>query len=144
MRRVVITGIGIVSPIGNSAAEVEASLRAGKSGIVFAPEYAERGFRSQVHGQPNIVLEDHIDKRDLRFMGDGAAYNGNQPRLIVRRNDAIGITSDTVLATYSAGTGSWNQLSGTTAAFSDDGVAEVIVDCDGTAGWTNIDDWSVS
>ena len=75
MRRVVITGIGIVSSIGNNATEVEASLRAGKSGIVFAPEYAERGFRSQVHGQPNIVLEDNIDKRDLRFMGDGAAYN---------------------------------------------------------------------
>lgn len=75
MRRVVITGIGIVSPIGNTAAEVEASLRAGKSGIVFAPEYAERGFRSQIHGQPQIVLEDNIDKRDLRFMGDGAAYN---------------------------------------------------------------------
>ncbi|GGW26902.1 3-oxoacyl-ACP synthase [Gemmobacter lanyuensis] len=75
MRRVVITGIGIISPIGNSAAEVEASLRAGKSGIVFAPEYAEHGFRSQVHGMPQIVLEDHIDKRDLRFMGPGAAYN---------------------------------------------------------------------
>ena len=75
MRRVVITGIGIVSPIGNTAAEVEASLRAGKSGIVAAPEYAERGFRSQVHGMPQIVLEDHIDKRDLRFMGPGAAYN---------------------------------------------------------------------
>ncbi|MFN4154520.1 MAG: beta-ketoacyl-ACP synthase I [Paracoccaceae bacterium] len=75
MRRVVITGIGIVSPIGNTAAEVEASLRAGKSGIVFSAEYAERGFRSQVHGQPQIVLEDNIDKRDLRFMGDGAAYN---------------------------------------------------------------------
>jgi len=75
MRRVVITGIGIVSPIGNSAAEVEASLRAGRSGIVFAEDYAERGFRSRVKGQPNIVLEDHIDKRDLRFMGDGAAYN---------------------------------------------------------------------
>lgn len=75
MRRVVITGIGIVSPIGNNAAEVEASLRAGKSGIVFAPQYAEHGFRSQVHGMPQIVLEDHIDKRDLRFMGPGAAYN---------------------------------------------------------------------
>ena len=74
MRRVVITGIGIVSSIGNTAAEVEASLRAGKSGIVFAPDYAEHGFRCRVHGQPNIVLEDHIDKRDLRFMGDGAAY----------------------------------------------------------------------
>ena len=75
MRRVVITGIGIVSSIGNSAAEVENSLRTGKSGIVFAPDYAEHGFRSRVHGQPQIVLEDHIDKRDLRFMGDGAAYN---------------------------------------------------------------------
>ncbi|PRD39956.1 UNVERIFIED_CONTAM: fabB [Trichonephila clavipes] len=75
MRRVVITGIGIVSPIGNTAAEVEASLRAGKSGIVFSPEYAEHGFRSQVHGMPQIVLEEHIDKRDLRFMGPGAAYN---------------------------------------------------------------------
>ncbi|MES2436071.1 MAG: beta-ketoacyl-ACP synthase I [Pseudomonadota bacterium] len=74
MRRVVITGIGIISSIGNNAAEVEASLRAGKSGIVFAPDYAEHGFRSQVKGQPNIVLEDNIDKRDLRFMGDGAAY----------------------------------------------------------------------
>ena len=75
MRRVVVTGMGIVSSIGNNLAEVEAALRAGKSGIVFAPDYAERGFRCQVHGAPNIVLEDHIDKRDLRFMGDGAAYN---------------------------------------------------------------------
>ena len=75
MRRVVITGIGIISPIGNSASEVEASLRAGRSGVVFAPDYAEHGFRSQVHGKPQIVLEDHIDKRDLRFMGPGAAYN---------------------------------------------------------------------
>ena len=75
MRRVVITGIGIISSIGNSAAEVEASLRAGRSGIIFAPQYAEHGFRSQVHGMPQIVLEDHIDKRDLRFMGPGAAYN---------------------------------------------------------------------
>ncbi|MBZ4024000.1 beta-ketoacyl-[acyl-carrier-protein] synthase I [Rhodobacter sp. TJ_12] len=75
MRRVVITGLGIVSPIGNNAEEVTESLRTGRSGIVFAPEYAERGFRSQVHGAPQIVLEDHIDKRNLRFMGRGAAYN---------------------------------------------------------------------
>ena len=75
MRRVVITGLGIVSPIGNNATEVTESLRAGRSGIVFAPEYAEHGFRSQVHGMPQIVLEDHIDKRNLRFMGPGAAYN---------------------------------------------------------------------
>ena len=75
MRRVVITGLGIVSPIGNNADEVTDSLKAGRSGIVFAPEYAEHGFRSQIHGMPRIVLEDHIDKRDLRFMGPGAAYN---------------------------------------------------------------------
>ncbi|MDB5657461.1 MAG: fabB [Cypionkella sp.] len=75
MRRVVITGIGIISPIGNNATEVEASLRAGKSGIVFAPDYAEHGFRSQVHGMPQIDLAAHIDKRDMRFMGPGAAYN---------------------------------------------------------------------
>lgn len=74
MRRVVITGMGIISPIGNSTTEVEASLRAGKSGITFAEEYAEHGFRSQVHGKPDIVLEDHIDKRQLRFMGPTAAY----------------------------------------------------------------------
>ncbi|MDO5642461.1 MAG: beta-ketoacyl-ACP synthase I [Paracoccus sp. (in: a-proteobacteria)] len=75
MRRVVITGLGIVSPIGNNAQEVTESLKTGRSGIVFAPEYAERGFRSQIHGMPRIVLEDHIDKRNLRFMGPGAAYN---------------------------------------------------------------------
>ncbi|SNT71740.1 beta-ketoacyl-ACP synthase I [Paracoccus seriniphilus] len=75
MRRVVITGLGIVSPIGNNADEVTESLRTGRSGIVAAPEYAEHGFRSQVHGMPQIVLEDHIDKRNLRFMGPGAAYN---------------------------------------------------------------------
>jgi 3-oxoacyl-[acyl-carrier-protein] synthase-1 len=74
MRRVVITGMGIVSSIGNNVAGVEASLRAGKSGIVFADDYAEHGFRCRVHGAPKVVIEDLIDKRDLRFMGDGAAY----------------------------------------------------------------------
>ncbi|RAP41002.1 beta-ketoacyl-[acyl-carrier-protein] synthase I [Rhodovulum viride] len=75
MRRVVITGMGIISPIGNSTAEVEASLRAGRSGIRFEPVYAENGFRSQVAGIPQIDLEASIDKRQLRFMGAGAAYN---------------------------------------------------------------------
>lgn len=76
--------------------------------------------------------------------GDGAAYNGNQPRLMVKRNDAVGITTDTVLATYASGTGSWVQISGTTAAVTDDGALEFYVDCDGTAGWINVDDWSVT
>ena len=75
LRRVVVTGIGIVSPIGNTPEEVEAALKAGRSGITFAEKYAEHGFRSQVHGVPEIVLEDHIEKRELRFMGPGAAYN---------------------------------------------------------------------
>ena len=75
MRRVVITGLGIISSIGNNAEEVTASLKAGKSGISFADDYAEHGFRSQIHGMPNINVTDHIDKRQMRFMGDGAAYN---------------------------------------------------------------------
>lgn len=75
MRRVVITGIGIVCPIGNNVAEVEASLRAGKSGIKAEPTYKENGFRSQVAGIPEIDVAEHIDKRQLRFMGPGAAYS---------------------------------------------------------------------
>ena len=74
MRRVVVTGMGIVSPIGNNVAEVSDSLRAGRSGIVFCPEYAEMGFRSHVHGAPKIDMDDRIDRRLRRFMGDGAAY----------------------------------------------------------------------
>ncbi|SHM47933.1 3-oxoacyl-[acyl-carrier-protein] synthase I [Paracoccus solventivorans] len=75
MRRVIITGLGIVSPIGNNAEEVTESLRTGRSGIVFSPEYAEKGFRSQVEGRPTIDIAAHVDKRDLRFMGEGAAWN---------------------------------------------------------------------
>tara|TARA_B100001146_G_scaffold218438_1_gene224208 strand:- start:601 stop:1821 length:1221 start_codon:yes stop_codon:yes gene_type:complete len=75
MRRVVITGLGIVSSIGNTIEEVAQSLKAGKSGITRSEIYAEHGFRSQVHGMPDIDLAAHIDKRQLRFMGPGAAYN---------------------------------------------------------------------
>ncbi|MEM9047740.1 MAG: beta-ketoacyl-ACP synthase I [Pseudomonadota bacterium] len=75
MRRVVVTGIGIVSSIGTSAAEVLSALRAGRSGIRFSEEYAEHGFRSRVHGLPQIDVAAHIDKRQMRFMGMGAAYN---------------------------------------------------------------------
>jgi 3-oxoacyl-[acyl-carrier-protein] synthase-1 len=75
LRRVVVTGMGIVSCIGNSLEEVTSSLKAGKSGISFAPKYAEMGFRSHVHGLPNINIEEAIDRKMLRFMGDAAAYN---------------------------------------------------------------------
>lgn len=75
IRRVVVTGLGIISCIGNDQDTVTQSLRDGKSGIVFAPKYAEMGFRSHVHGQPNVDLEGAIDRKLLRFMGEGAAYN---------------------------------------------------------------------
>jgi len=75
MRRVVITGLGIISSIGNNADEVLASLKSGKSGITASPDMAEHGFRSRVYGMPNITPADHIDKRQMRFMGPGAAYN---------------------------------------------------------------------
>ena len=74
MRRVVVTGLGIVSPIGNSAEEVTTALKVGKSGIVASEEMAEHGFRSQVAGTLKIDPKEHIDKRAMRFMGPGAAY----------------------------------------------------------------------
>ncbi|MBF9049939.1 beta-ketoacyl-ACP synthase II [Roseobacter sp. HKCCD9010] len=74
MRRVVVTGLGIVSPIGNSAAEVTAALKAGTSGIEGVPDMIEHGFRSQIAGTVKIDPSEHIDKRTLRFMGPGAAY----------------------------------------------------------------------
>ncbi|ATG90859.1 beta-ketoacyl-ACP synthase I [Methylomonas koyamae] len=75
MRRAVVTGLGIVSSIGNNRDEVVASLRSGRSGIVHAPVYQELGFRSHVHGPVNIDLDEAIDRKIKRFMGDGAAYN---------------------------------------------------------------------
>ena len=74
MRRVVVTGLGIVSPIGNNAQEVSAALTAGQSGVEFNPDMAERGFRSHVSGTLKIDVTEHVDKRALRFMGPGAAY----------------------------------------------------------------------
>ncbi|MEK0162418.1 beta-ketoacyl-ACP synthase I [Phaeobacter sp. JH20_02] len=74
MRRVVVTGLGIVSSIGNNAEEVLASLKAGKSGIEASPEMVEHGFRSQIAGTLKLNVADHVDKRTLRFMGAGAAY----------------------------------------------------------------------
>ena len=75
MRRVVVTGIGIVSPIGNNTAEVTESLKEAKSGISFDQSHKEMGFRSHVSGQIKINLQDSIDRKFLRFMGDGASYN---------------------------------------------------------------------
>ena len=74
MRRVVVTGMGIVSPIGSTLDDVSKSLQDGRSGVVRAEEYAEMGFRCQVHADPSLDPAGIVDKRDLRFMGDGAAW----------------------------------------------------------------------
>src|SRR5688572_29350384 len=75
MRRVVLTGMGIVSSIGNNTQEVTASLREAKSGISRADKYAELGFRSQVHGAPTLDASEAVDRRAMRFLGGGAAWN---------------------------------------------------------------------
>ena len=75
MRRVVVTGLGIVSSLGNNAAEVTRSLKATRSGIRFSETYKELGFRSHVHGAIDIDIDAAIDRKVRRFMGDGAAYN---------------------------------------------------------------------
>ncbi|OUD14620.1 beta-ketoacyl-ACP synthase I [Thioflexithrix psekupsensis] len=75
MRRVVVTGLGVVSSIGNSKQEVLTALKSGQSGICHEPEYAQLGFRSHVHGAVRINLEERIDRKVKRFMGDAAAFN---------------------------------------------------------------------
>ena len=74
MRRVVITGMGLVSPLGDSLAEVLESLKDGKSGITYQPAYEELQLRSRVGGFTKIDIKEHVDKKDLRFMGDAAAF----------------------------------------------------------------------
>ena len=96
-------------------------------------------YRRTVNSGSSVTFSAPIRKSSA---GDGAEYNGAQPRLMLRANPALGVMSDTVLATYTAGFGSWNTISGATASATDHGVFEVYVDCDGTAGWINIDDIS--
>ncbi|WP_057832162.1 beta-ketoacyl-ACP synthase I [Colwellia sp. TT2012] len=74
MKRVVITGLGIVSSIGNNIDEVLASLKAGKSGITHSDSFAEQGLKSNVWGKPDLVIKEHIDRKAVRFMGDAAGY----------------------------------------------------------------------
>ena len=75
MRRVVITGLGVVSCLGNNQEEVHQSLLNSKSGISFSEKYKEHNLKSHVHGKPKIKLEDYIDRKTIRFMGSGSAYN---------------------------------------------------------------------
>ena len=75
MRRVVVTGLGIVSCLGNNQEEVHQSLLNSKSGISFSEEYKEHNLRSHIHGKPNINLANYVDRKTIRFMGSGSAYN---------------------------------------------------------------------
>ena len=75
MKRVVITGLGIVSCLGNNQEEVHQSLLDSKSGISFCEEYKEHNLKSHIHGKPNIKLSEHVDRKSMRFMGSGSAYN---------------------------------------------------------------------
>jgi len=75
MKRVVVTGIGIVSCLGNNQDEVYQSLLNSKSGISFCEEYKEHNLKSHIHGKPNIKIQDHVDRKIIRFMGSGSAYN---------------------------------------------------------------------
>jgi 3-oxoacyl-[acyl-carrier-protein] synthase-1 len=113
MRRVVVTGAGIVSSLGNNLAEVTQSLRETRSGLKFNPTYAERGMRSQVSGRPSINLEEAIDRRTLRFMGDAAAYSYLSMQQAI---DHAGLTPEQVsnprtgLVAGSGGASSFNQV----------------------------------
>ena len=82
MKRVVVTGIGVVSCLGNNQEEVYNSLINSKSGITFAEEYKEYNLKSNIHGKPNIKLEDHVDRKFIRFMGPGSCllYTSPSPR----------------------------------------------------------------
>lgn len=113
MRRVVVTGSGIVSSLGNNQEEVTQSLREGRSGLKFNPTYAERGMRSQVSGRPTIDLEATIDRRTLRFMGDAAAYSFLSMQQAIEQ---AGLTPEQVsnprtgLVAGSGGASSFNQV----------------------------------
>jgi hypothetical protein len=101
-----------------------------------APQF--RGILVPVENGNAVDIAVNIRKSSA---GDGAAYNGAQPRLIQKANPALGQSADVVIATYSAGTGAWNAIGGTSSVPTDDGAWEFVVDCDGTAGWVN---WSVN
>lgn len=101
-----------------------------------------RGMQVAVASGATATVSVYVRKSEA---GDGAAYNGAEPRLYVRANSSVGIILDTLLDTASGAAGSWEQLSGTTASATVDGVVEVFVDCGvATTGWVNVDDWAVS
>ncbi|WP_111978458.1 beta-ketoacyl-ACP synthase I [Algibacillus agarilyticus] len=113
MKRAVITGLGIVSSIGNNAKEVKASLEAGRSGITKSEQFAEAGLRSQVWGDLNIDIKEHIDRKQIRFMGEAAAYSYISMQQAI---DDSGLTEEQIsnprtgLVVGSGGASSENQI----------------------------------
>ena len=93
MRRVVVTGMGIVSCLGNDPDSVAAALAEGRSGIRAMPDYPTMGLRSHIAGVPQIVVADHLDRRDLRFMGDAAAFAAIA---MARAIEASGLTTEQI------------------------------------------------
>ncbi len=100
-----------------------------------------RGILSAVANGTTVSVSVNLRKSAA---GDGAAYNGNQPRLIQRANAALGQNSDVVLGTVTVAVGNWEQLTASSSSATDDGAWEFIIDCDGTAGWVNVDDWNAN
>lgn len=99
--------------------------------------------RCGVTASANRTISVYV-RKSKASTGDSADYNGNQPRLIVRRNDPVGVTTDTVLATASTAIGTWEQISGSISSPLEDGAVEFYVDCDGTTGFVSVDDYTAS
>jgi hypothetical protein len=102
---------------------------------------AGRGIHAAAASGRQVLFSVYVRKSAA---GDGAAYSGAQPRLIVRANPAVGFNADVVLDTMAVAVGNWELLSGSTSALTDDGALEAYVDCDGTTGWINVDDWAAA
>ncbi len=126
----VISSDTAIARTGGFSMRITPNGSAGKLDYIFARTVANTGTAPLV----GVYVRKSV-------VGDGAAYNGSQPRLIVRRNIAVGISSDTVIATGVSANGTWELLSGNLPTLTGSGVIEIEVDCDGSTGWINIDDF---
>ncbi|QDW39013.1 hypothetical protein FFI89_018790 [Bradyrhizobium sp. KBS0727] len=133
-----------INPYGTVERDAAAYNTAAPS-VLMTPSSATFKLESSSCGRgPKCEIDSGTSVTAAVYIRKTAAYNGNQPRLGVRANPAVGIMVDTILATYSAGTGAWNQISGATPTATADGVVEFFIDCDGTAGAINYDDVTVA
>jgi hypothetical protein len=108
-----------------------------------SPTSATAGYKLE-SGVKRVPIASGTTVSVSAYVRKSSTYDGNAPRLILRANPSLGIDTDQVLATHSAAVDTWQQLSGTSATAEEDGVLEVLVDCDGTTGAVYIDDWSAA